>query len=71
MERRLEVGPTLSEVFGIYRDQAGVLLPVAFWLFLAVAIVDGLTEGEVSLFWIGIAVGTLYQGMVVRLVQDV
>ncbi|HET9677849.1 MAG TPA: hypothetical protein VFP21_10140 [Solirubrobacterales bacterium] len=75
MERRLEVGPTLSEVFAIYRDQAGVLLPVAFWLFLAVAIVDGLTEGNFSLFWIGLvvglAVGTLYQGMVVTLVQDV
>ncbi len=75
MERRLEVGPTLSEVFAIYRDQAGVLLPVAFWLFLVVAIVDGLTEGDFSLFWIGLvvglAVGTLYQGMVVTLVQDV
>jgi len=75
MEQRLSVGETLSEVFVIYREQAGVLLPVAFWLFLAVAIVDGLTEGDFSLFWIGLvvglAVGTLYQGMVVRLVQDV
>lgn len=75
MERRLSVGETLSEVFGIYRDQAGVLLPVAFWLFLAVAIVNGLTEGNLSVFWLSIvvslAVGTLYQGMVVRLVQDV
>lgn len=75
MERRLEVGATLSEVFEIYREQAGVLLPVAFWLFLAVAIVNGLTEGNISLFWIGLvvslAVGTLYQGMVVRLVQDI
>lgn len=75
MERRLEVGNTLSEVFDTYRDQAGVLLPVAFWLFLLVAIVNGLTEGNLSLFWVSIvvslAVGTLYQGMVVRLVQDV
>jgi|SRR5215218_3209193 len=75
MEKRLDVGGTLSEVIGIYRDQAGVLLPVAFWLFLIVAIVDGLTEGNLSLFWLGIvvslAVGTLYQGMVVRLVQDI
>jgi hypothetical protein len=75
MEQRLSVGDTLSEVFGIYRDQAGVLLPVAFWLFLVVAIVNGLTEGNFSLFWVGLvvslAVGTLYQGMVVRLVQDI
>jgi hypothetical protein len=75
MEQRLSVGDTLSEVFDIYRDHAGVLLPVAFWLFLVVAIVNGLTEGDLSLFWLGIvvslAVGTLYQGMVVELVRDV
>src|SRR3954452_20607106 len=75
MEKRLEVGATLREVFDIYRDQAGVLLPVAFWLFLVVAIVNGLSEGNLSLFWLAIvvslAVGTLYQGMVVRLVQDI
>jgi MFS family permease len=75
MERKLSVGETLSEVFDVYRDQAGVLLPVAFWLFLVVAIVNGLTEGNFSLFWLGIvvslAVGTLYQGMVVELVRDV
>lgn len=75
MERRLSVGDTLGEVFAIYRDQAGVLLPVAFWLFLVVAIVNGLTEGNFSLFWIAmvvsLAVGTLYQGMVVSLVRDI
>lgn len=75
MERKLDVGSTLSEVFDTYRDQAGVLLPVAFWLFLVVAIVNGLTAGNFSLFWIGLivslAVGTLYQGMVVNLVSDI
>lgn len=75
MEPRLSVGETLSEVFDIYRDQAGVLLPVAFWLFLVVAVVNGLTEGHFSLFWISIvvslAIGTLYQGMVVELVKDI
>jgi len=75
MEQRLEVGTTLSEVFRIYREQAGVLLPVAFWLFLAVAIVNGLTERNFALSWLGVvvslAVGTLYQGMVVELVRDV
>lgn len=75
MERKLSVGETLSEAFSIYRDQAGVLLPVAFWLFLLVAVIDGLTAEDLSLFWIGLvfglAVGILYQGMVVRLVEDV
>jgi len=75
MERKLSVGDSLSEVFRIYREHAGVLLPVAFWLFLIVAIVNGVTEGQLSLFWLGIvvslAVGTLYQGMVVELVRDV
>jgi hypothetical protein len=75
MERKLEVGPTLSEAFGIYREHAGVLLPVAFWLFLVVAIVNGLTEGNFSLFWVAVvvslAVGTLYHGMVVSLVRYV
>ncbi|HEU4706220.1 MAG TPA: hypothetical protein VFS64_03430 [Solirubrobacterales bacterium] len=75
MERKLRVGDALGEVFDLYRDQAGVLLPVAFWLFLVVAIVNGLTEGNFSLFWVGLvvslAVGTLYQGMVVELVRDV
>jgi hypothetical protein len=75
MGDKLSVGDTLREVFDTYRDQAGVLLPTAFWLFLVVAIVNGATEGDLSLFWVSIvvslAVGTLYQGMVVRLVQDV
>lgn len=75
MERKLTVGEVLGESFAIYRDQAGVLLPVAFWLFLLVAVIDGLTADDFSLFWIGVviglAVGILYQGMVVRLVEDV
>jgi hypothetical protein len=75
MEKRLSVGDALSEVFRIYREQAGVLLPVAFWLFLIVAIVNGLTEDDFSLFWVGLvvslAVATLYQGTVVELVQDI
>lgn len=75
MRPELDVGATLSEVFAAYRDQADVLLPVAFWLFLIVAIVNGLTASSFSLFWVGIvvglAIGTLYQGMVVGLVQDI
>lgn len=75
MERRLSVGETLSEVFAIYRDQAGVLLPIAFWLFLIAAVVEALTIHLLPLFWlgpvVGLAVGILYQGTVVGLVREV
>lgn len=75
MSTQLDVGGTLREVFEIYRDQAGVLLPVAFWLFLVVAIVDGLVGGDLALFPVQILVSTivatLYGGMVVNLVCDV
>jgi hypothetical protein len=75
MGGKLDVGDTLGEVFSIYRDQAGVLLPIAFWLFLAVAIVDGLSRGNFALFPLVVVVstvaGTLYEGMVVNLVRGV
>ena len=75
MKRELNVGDTLSEVFATYRAHAGVLLPVAFWLFLAVAIVDGLVGSNLALLPLVIVVSTiaatLYQGMVVGLVRDV
>ena len=75
MNGRLDVGDTLGEVFSIYRAQAGVLLPVAFWLFLVVAIVDGLVGNDLALFPVVLVVSTiaatLYQGMVVNLVRDV
>jgi hypothetical protein len=75
MNRKLDVGGTLSEVFSTYRARAAVLLPVAFWLFLVVAIVNSLAGRNLALFPIDIAVsliaGTLYQGMVVGLVRDV
>lgn len=76
MERKLDVGGTLSQVFSTYGAQAGVLLPLAFVLFLVVAVVNGLLAGgSFLLLPIGLAVsviaGTLYQGMVVELVSDV
>lgn len=76
MERKLSVGETLSRTFSIYRDQAGVLLPVAFWLFLVVAIAELLAgDNELSLFLVslvlGLAITFLYQGMVVAVVEDV
>lgn len=75
MQRQLSVGDTLNRVFAIYGSQAGVLLPVAFWLFLVVAIVDGLVGANLALFPVVVIVSTvaatLYQGMVVGLVRDV
>ena len=75
MGRKIEVGNVLSEVFDIYRENAGVLIPAAFWLFLIVAIVDGVLGSNLALFPIVLAVstivGTIYQGMVVSLVRDV
>ncbi len=75
MNRKLDVGGTLSQVFNTYGAQAGVLLPLAFGIFLIVAIVNGLLNGSLILLPISFAVsvlaGTLYQGMVVELVSDV
>jgi ABC-type multidrug transport system fused ATPase/permease subunit len=75
MNQKLDVGGTLSQIFSTYGAQAGVLLPVAFALFLVVAIVNGIIAGSFFLFPLGLAVsvvaGTLYQGMVVGLVRDV
>jgi hypothetical protein len=75
MERKLDVGGTLSQVFNTYRDQAGVLLPVAFCLFLVVAVVDAILARSIAFFALSLAIGviaaTLYTGMVVGLVSDV
>jgi hypothetical protein len=75
MNQKLDVGGTLSQIFSTYGAQAGVLLPVAFGLFLVVAIVNGIIVGSFLLFPLGLAVsvvaGTLYQGIVVGLVRDV
>jgi len=75
MNRKLEVGGTLSQIFSTYGAQASVLLPVAFGLFLVVAVVNAIIAGSLLLVPVGLAVsvvaGTLYQGMVVGLVRDV
>jgi Uncharacterised protein family (UPF0259) len=76
MERKLDVGGTLSQAFSIYGSQAGVLLPLAFAIFLAVAILAGLLS---AISWVLLPIvfalsvigNTLYQGMVVSLVSDV
>ncbi len=75
MKRKLDVGGTLSQIFSTYGDQAGVLLPVAFGLFLLVAVINAILAGSLLLLPLGLAVSvvaaTLYQGMVVGLVRDV
>ncbi len=75
MNRNLDVGSTLSQIFSTYGQQAGVLLPLAFGLYLIVAIITALFSGSVLLGLVALAVGviaaTLYQGMVVSLVRDV
>lgn len=75
MQRKLSVGEILGEAFSIYRERAGVLLPVAFWLFLFARIVEELTLGVLALFWLGgvvsLTVATFYEGMVVGLVREV
>ncbi len=75
MNQKLDVGGTLSQIFSTYGAQAGVLLPVAFALYLIVAIVNGIIVGSLILFPLGLAVtvvaATLYQGVVVGLVKDV
>lgn len=76
MDRKLDVGGTLSQAFSIYGSQAGVLLPLAFAIFLAVAILAGVLA---SISWVLLPIvfalsvigNTLYQGMVVSLVADV
>jgi hypothetical protein len=76
MRTKVSVGETLRETFVLYRDNAGVLLPVAFWLFLAVGIAELLAgDNELLIFLIGTVIGLtvtfLYEGMVVALVRDV
>jgi hypothetical protein len=74
--RKLSVGDTLNEVFGLYQQHFGVLIPAAFWLFLGVSILGGIfnnsSVGLLALVEIlTFAVAMLYQGMVVSLVRDV
>jgi hypothetical protein len=75
MNRKLDVGGTLSQIFSIYGQQAGVLLPLAFGLFLVVAIIIAISSGSFLLalvaYVVGLVAGFLYQGMVVSLVRDV
>jgi len=73
---RLRVGDSLNEVFALYQQNFGVLIPAAFWLFLPVSILGGIVGNkDVGLLAlvaiVTFAVAMLYQGMVVSLVREV
>lgn len=73
---RLSVGDVLNRVFALYKEHFGVLIPVAFWLFLVVSILGGVLSRTNYLallifFIVTFAAAILYQGMVVSLVHDV
>lgn len=74
--RKLDTADTITEALSIYGKQAGVLLPLAFGLYLLVAVISGLLAAS-SLVLVPLAIAvsvvanTLYQGMVVELVSDV
>jgi hypothetical protein len=75
MDGTVSVGDTLRETFSIYRDQARILLPLAFGLFLVAAVVNHSIPSGFAGFVIpmifGTLVETLYGGMVVGLVRNV
>jgi hypothetical protein len=74
--RPLAVGECLNEVFALYQQNFGVLIPAAFWLYLPVSILAGIAGNkDVGLLALTavltFAVAMLYQGMVVSVVRDV
>jgi hypothetical protein len=68
----LTSGAVVSRIWEIYRAQAAVLIGTALVLFglqfVVVLLLSGASIAVAILFW---ALSTLYQGMVVKLVQDV
>lgn len=75
MERTLEPGPVISRVFAIYREHAAVLLGTALAVFVIEAILavalGSVGSAFILVFVVGLILSTLYQGMVVELVDDV
>ena len=70
--QQVSLSAVASRVWEIYRDQAGVLLGVAVILFAVQFVVNLALSAAAAilvalLFWV---LSTLYQGMVVKLVQD-
>ncbi len=67
----INTGAVVSRIWEIYRDQIAVLIGTALVLFalqfVVYLLVPGASVALAILFW---ALSTLYQGMVVKLVQD-
>jgi hypothetical protein len=77
MTQKLDVGKVFSRIFELYTSQASVYLPAALILYLPLAIVTGAvlsgTGGLLVLVLIvalGFVTGFIYQGLVVRSVED-
>src|SRR4051794_36472480 len=77
MPGKLDVGATLSRVFELYREQAGIVLPAAALIFLipglAAAAVgrEAATALVFAVSVIGVIAGFWYQGLVVEAVRDI
>jgi len=76
MSRSIGIGSVISRTFGIYADQAGVLLPASAAVFILVGLISAVLIAIAPVLGIlalvVIIVGTtLYTGMVVELVADV
>ncbi|MHB8243617.1 MAG: YciC family protein [Solirubrobacteraceae bacterium] len=76
MQDRLDVGGVIRRVFGIYVDQASVLMPAAAVVFVFTGVVSTLlTNASSGLRFIALLISliatTLFTGMVVELVADV
>ncbi len=76
MQARLDVGGVISRVFGIYVDQAPVLMPAAAVVFVFTGILGTLLIAAgpglaVVAVIVSLVATTLFTGMVVELVADV
>jgi hypothetical protein len=77
MNQKLDVGKVFSRIFELYTSQASVYLPAALIVYLPLALVTGAvltgTGGLLVVLLIvalGFVTGFIYQGVVVRSVQD-
>jgi hypothetical protein len=69
----ISTGAVVSRIWQIYRDQFGILIAIALVIYAIEFVLDLLLSSAagLSLLILSAALGILYQGMVVKLVQDV
>ena len=77
MTPKLDVGKVFSRIFELYTSQAGVYLPAALIVYLPLALITGAVltgSGGLLVLLLIVALtfvtGFIYQGLVVRSVQD-